>query len=78
MTVKELIGNKRFVKWCALEYGIDIEQLKTMSKKDIYRYMKMWYYAPEFACGANGNIKEKIGAVLAGKDRLKDSLFVGE
>lgn len=78
MTVKELIGNKRFVKWCALEYGIDIEQLKTMNKKDIYRYMKMWYYAPEFACGAVGAMKEKVGEVLNGKVAFEDSLFVAE
>ena len=49
-----------------------------MSKKDIYRYMKMWYYAPEFACGAVGAMKEKVGEVLNGKDAFEDSLFVAE
>ena len=78
MTVKQLISNKHFAKWCALEYGIDMEQLKTMNKKSLYRYMKMWYYTPEFACGANGAIKETVGKVISGKEPFEDSLFVAE
>ena len=39
----------------------------SMDKKDLYRYMKMWYYTPEYACGASGYMKDKVGDVLKAK-----------
>ena len=50
----------------------------SMDKKDLYRYMKMWYYTPEYACCASGYMKDKVGDVLNGKDVFEDSLFVAE
>lgn len=70
MTVSLLLGNKRFVKFCLLEYGVTDLDLLDMNAKSLFRLMQKWYECPEWYVGPRSKIRDDVKCSL-----LKGELF---
>lgn len=70
MTISRLLSNKRFVKFCLLEYGITDLELFDMDIKSLFRLMQKWYECPEWYVGPYGKIRDDVECSL-----LKGELF---
>ena len=60
MTRKQLLKSKRFLLFCTLEYGIDLEQLQDMELDYLKEYFVKWYECPEMLFGPKGAEREKV------------------
>lgn len=64
MTVSRLLSNKRFTKFCSLEYGIELDELLNTSCEYLYELMQKWYECPEVFLGPSGAIREEVEKAL--------------
>ena len=60
MTRKQLLKCKRFLLFCTLEYGINLEQLQNMELDYLKKYFVEWYKCPEMLYGPKGTQREKV------------------
>lgn len=57
MTVVKLLSYKRFLKFCALEYGIEVDELTDSDVGYLFDLMTAWYNCPEILWGPRGAVR---------------------
>ena len=60
ITSSKLLRNKRFVLFCSLEYGIELDELLNTSCDYLYKLMKEWYECPEILYGPCGITRQGV------------------
>ena len=64
MTVVKLLSYKCFVKFCALEYGIESDCLMDTDSDYLFYLMTAWYNCPEMLWGPRGAVRIAVEKAL--------------
>lgn len=74
MTVAKLLKNKRFLKFCVIEYGIKVDDLIETDGEYLFQLMTYWYECPECYMGPRGVIRGEVEQALS-DGKLKESRY---